>query len=1056
MQGTDDLLQRINSYIEWFRVLSLHFPRPHPRRRSVIAELGLALHSRYLISRQEDDLLAAIPLLTETLLSPFSPKAARVFSTIDIFYTLACSLASRFELHRDPQDLEQAVKYYRHILTLPPGALDSLPVLENLTRLLMKGVVSEKGGEVESDLAEEIVRILQRSAARDPSSKFLKPIAQNISDILAIWVIRSNRIAECEQVLRLFTKVEELCLPELPHEFYANQGITFATCFRRTGLYDYSEQAIVRLNKVLTLLVPEHPLRPVPHSVISAVLLNRFEYNAQPEYLEEAIRHSRAALAACSPADPVRPRCFEQLSNLLSRRNGFFGNSKFLEEADPFIHAVHSEEIPEPLRPVADSLERSKRFNPVLNRDNSLKALEEEIRRQRERLEKIPASHSDYLDALCSLALSCISKFTRTLKLADLEESINYDSLALAASPPDHYRRQDILFHLSQLCLVRYLVGNTAVHYLEYSIKYCRDLLELCPYGHMIHCDSVRIILACSLTMRYLALHRRLDLNESIALFQSASEKEHADLPRRYRIATLWAGIAQFSRHPSTTLAYEKAMSLMQSSLAVGPTLEIQHRLTGKWGPFIALPLKCASYYIEIGKLESAVEILERGRTLLWSQMRGLRTPIDQLRASSHATLAEQFVAVSEELENIATSTQTPGIDAGARGAATLDDHASHSSPDVFSRMMENARVLERKRGEITDQIRLVPGFADFLKAVPFGTLQTAAACGPVILINHCRYRCDILIILRDSAPVLIPTHEDFFTRAAELKQLLLENRTKFSLDSIDYERALRFVLQELYNLVGRPVIEKLRELGIPEQSRVWWCPTSVFCSLPLHAAGPIESKDCIKQYFSDLYVSSYTPSLSALIESRKGIVANFERPSLLIVGQPDPTLQGVKGEIMVIQRHAPSVSSLVGAKATRASVIKHLPNHRIVHFACHGKLVPKRPFETAFLLHGDERLTLLDIVRLQLSSAECAFLSVCHAAEWTDKDTADEALHLTAAMQYCGFRSVVGTLWAMADTDGRDLADHFMGLCLATSLRSGGCVLERDRPGRCGTLCRC
>ncbi|KAH9956733.1 hypothetical protein BC827DRAFT_1229932, partial [Russula dissimulans] len=110
--------------------------------------------------------------------------------------------------------------------------------------------------------------------------------------------------------------------------------------------------------------------------------------------------------------------------------------------------------------------------------------------------------------------------------------------------------------------------------------------------------------------------------------------------------------LAQISRHPSTTLAYEKAISLMQSSLAVGPTLEIQHRLTGRW----------------IGKLESAVEILERGRTLLWSQMRGLRTPIDQLRACGHAMLAEQFVAISEQLENIATSTQAPGIYTGTPG----------------------------------------------------------------------------------------------------------------------------------------------------------------------------------------------------------------------------------------------------------------------------------------------------------------------------------------------------------------------------------------------------
>ncbi len=40
----------------------------------------------------------------------------------------------------------------------------------------------------------------------------------------------------------------------------------------------------------------------------------------------------------------------------------------------------------------------------------------------------------------------------------------------------------------------------------------------------------------------------------------------------------------------------------------------------------------------------------------------------------------------------------------------------------------------------------------------------------------------------------------------------------------------------------------------------------------------------------------------------------------------------------------------------------------------------------------------------------------------------AEEALHLTAAMQYCGSPSVVRTTWAMMEMDGRDLAKHFYG----------------------------
>ena len=92
----------------------------------------------------------------------------------------------------------------------------------------------------------------------------------------------------------------------------------------------------------------------------------------------------------------------------------------------------------------------------------------------------------------------------------------------------------------------------------------------------------------------------------------------------------------------------------------------------------------------------------------------------------------------------------------------------------------------------------------------------------------------------------------------------------------------------------------------------------------------------------------------------------------------------------------------------------------------CHGTLEANKPFEAGFELYGGERLTLLQIVRSYLPTAEFAFLSACHTAEVTEGSIVDEVLHLAAAVQYCGFRSVVGTMWAMVDEDGRDLAKHF------------------------------
>jgi len=189
---------------------------------------------------------------------------------------------------------------------------------------------------------------------------------------------------------------------------------------------------------------------------------------------------------------------------------------------------------------------------------------------------------------------------------------------------------------------------------------------------------------------------------------------------------------------------------------------------------------------------------------------------------------------------------------------------------------------------------------------------------------------------------------------------------------------------------------------------------------------GPIPSDDGIARYFLDLYVPSYTPTLSALIESRKHGQQTTEKPSLLLVAQPDESIQDALQEIWHVQHLSTKVTTLISAKAAPSTVVEGLRDHRFAHFVCHGTLESGKPFDAAFQLHGDQRLTLLDIVRSRLSTAEFAFLSACHTAETTDGSIADEALHLTAAVQYCGFRSVVGTMWAMVDEDGHGLVKDF------------------------------
>jgi hypothetical protein len=141
-------------------------------------------------------------------------------------------------------------------------------------------------------------------------------------------------------------------------------------------------------------------------------------------------------------------------------------------------------------------------------------------------------------------------------------------------------------------------------------------------------------------------------------------------------------------------------------------------------------------------------------------------------------------------------------------------------------------------------------------------------------------------------------------------------------------------------------------------------------------------------QFFEQLY----TPTLSALIESRKPGLHSFEKPPILLVTQPDEFMPKAWDEISLIHCLNRTVTTLVSEMATPSAVLEHLQDHRFAHFSCHGILETGKPFDASFKLYQGQCLTLLDIIRSRLRSAEFAFLSACHMAELTGQSIADEA----------------------------------------------------------------
>ncbi|KAI0298386.1 CHAT domain-containing protein [Multifurca ochricompacta] len=704
----------------------------------------------------------------------------------------------------------------------------------------------------------------------------------------------------------------------------------------------------------------------------------RADFFPNPEYLEKAISRFRTLLGSSSLDNNFRYGVTYGMESLAKKRFENFGLTEALQEARSYTSEMIN----------LASSSAPGTFDKSNDRRKS-----EVFANKSPRLPQGPPSTTSTLNVL---RIGITTKFSRTNDIMDLEEVIKCRRALLASADTSHPLGSRKALSLGSDLFKAFECSNK-MEYLDESITVHRGVLE------MKSARSFHFTLILQLSTSLLARGHKQDFDEAIELFPLAVNDEFTKAPDRYTFSCAWAFLARKARHPSVSVAYEKAMSLMQSSLVSAPTLQIQHD--------------------QLVAMQSSAAICrwKQGRALLWSEMRGLRNSMDHL-SRFNSSLATKLTAINQDLESLTMSVAPSGIIGISDGESQVDDEM-----DPFGRLVVKQQKLLEKRDVLISQIQEVPGFGDFLKTPSFQTIRNAASHGPVVIINHSEWRSDILILLRNSPPSLIPTTKDFYHLANELKDRLVVAR-KEGLDSERYGRALRSVLEGLYKLVGRPVIDRLCALGVPEQSRIWWCPTSVFCSLPLHAMGPIPSNDGVKRYFSDLYIPSYTPTLSALIESRKPSPKTSYQPSLLLVANPDESLPGAFGEMEIIQslKSRVPVATLCGKNATPAGVVERLRDHGLVHFVCHGTLETGKPFDASFKLYEDERLTLLDIVRSRLPAAEFAFLAACHTAELTDESIADEGLHLTAAVQYCGFRSVVGTMWEMADIDGCEIAENF------------------------------
>jgi CHAT domain-containing protein len=202
---------------------------------------------------------------------------------------------------------------------------------------------------------------------------------------------------------------------------------------------------------------------------------------------------------------------------------------------------------------------------------------------------------------------------------------------------------------------------------------------------------------------------------------------------------------------------------------------------------------------------------------------------------------------------------------------------------------------------------------------------------------------------------------------------------------------------------------------------RLHWCANVGFVFLPLHAAGIYKGPTPDQVCCSDYVVSSYTPTISALLgaQARATSVAPSD-VDMLLVGEDcakNPALSrlwSVRKELECIELLAKSQQfgravEVIGSAATVQQVTERVKSASFVHLACHGIQDQTNALDSGFYL-SDGKLTISKLMGLELDKPWLAYLSACETAKG-DAEQPDQVMHLAAAMLFAGFKHVVATM---------------------------------------------
>jgi tetratricopeptide (TPR) repeat protein len=704
-----------------------------------------------------------------------------------------------FERHGKLERLEQAIIGFRTACDMLNEADPQFPTLLNSLGACIRRRFEQLGNM--ADLNESIARS-EEAVNLTPEDDPSKPLyLNNLGTALMKRFERLGNAADIDNAITYQQAAVSLTPegdPNKPRRLH-NLAASVEMRFERLGNVADLNNAIALQQSALNLIPDGHLDMPQCLNNLGGFLEIRFEQLGNLADLDNAITSQQAAVDITPHGHPDRPMYLNNLGASFEARFKLLGsiadvdNAIIIGQAAVDLTPEDHPDRPTYLNNLGNSFRgRFKRFENPKDLDNAITSKQAAVH-------LTPDGHPDKPARLNNLGTSLHHRFKRFGNLADLDSAIASRQAAVTLTPDCHTAKPGFLSNLGVSLQIRFeQLGRLAD--IDNAIASNQAAVTLTPDRHPgkpTHLTN----LGRAFWTRSLLLKGPQDVEEAISHLSAAATSKTGPSIDRFRAAKFWSSIASLTRHPSILSAYESAVTVIPLVAWLGLPVTDRHQQLVEIG---GITRDAAATAISLEQYDKALEWLEQGRSIVWTQILQLRTPVDDLR-DIRPDLAERLAEVSRLLN------QGPGKD----GFSGRGIHSVHEEGRLY-------RAVTAEWESLTKQVRSLPNFEHFLKPLKSLQLIKAAQEGPVVVLNIAEQRCDALALvpgLDDLVHIPLPniTNKRVSELAGELKCSLYssgvrmrgERAAKKVEDEIE-NKCVKGVLAELWNDLVKPILDSL------------------------------------------------------------------------------------------------------------------------------------------------------------------------------------------------------------------------------------------------------